>query len=483
MADDLRGFLSKVKAIGELKQIDGADWNSEVGAISTMHSKSEPNYALMFDNIKGYPKGHRVLTCSVTTRKRLELAFNLPSASSNLELVQNMREKLAVWEASLDKFPRQEVKSGPILENVRSGKDVNLFELPIPKWHHEDGGRYIGTGDAIITRDPENGEVNLGTYRIMAHDEKTTGLFISPGKHGRIHYEKYHAMGKPCPVAMSFGHHPIINRVASMEVLPGTEYNLAGAIQGEPVKVVKEEVTGLPIPADAEIVVVGWCPPGKTRLEGPFGEWTGYYASKERQTPIVEVERVYFRNNPILLGAPPMRPPSDSTLFVIAKGSAVLWNNLVKSNVPDVRGVWMSEVGYQQFTVVSIKQRYPGHARQAAFLACQNRPPAYHGRYVVVVDEDIDPTNIEHVMWAICTRSDPEKDIEIVRRAWSTPLDTMIRKPTDAYFNSRAIIDACKPYEWIDEFPQDIKVGGPGMDEVKAKWGDTINLVHNRRGW
>jgi UbiD family decarboxylase len=483
MADDLRAWLEKVEAMGELKHIDGADWNNEIGAISTLHSKSEPCSALLFDGIKDYPRGYRVLTCSVTNRKRLELALHLPETSSNLELVKAMREKLAAWEASLDKFPPQEVRSGPILENVRSGKDVNLFELPIPKWHAEDGGRYIGTGDAIISRDPENGEVNLGTYRIMAHDEKTTGLYISPGKHGRIHYEKYHAMGKPCPVAMSFGHHPIINRVASMEVLPGTEYAYCGAIQDEPVKVIREEVTGLPIPADAEIVVAGWCPPGKTRLEGPFGEWTGYYASKERQTPIVEVERIYFRNNPIILGAPPMRPPSDSTLFVIAKGSAVLWNNLVKSNVPDVRGVWMSEAGYQQFTVVSIKQRYPGHARQTGYLACQNRPPAYHGRYVVVVDEDIDPTNIEHVMWAISTRSDPEKDIEIVRRAWSTPLDTMIRKPTDAYFNSRAIIDACKPYEWINEFPVDIKVGGEWMDKVKEKWGDKLNLQGGRRGW
>jgi UbiD family decarboxylase len=483
MADDLRAWLSKVEAIGELKRIEGTDWNLELGAISMLHSKSEPCSALLFDKIKDYPRGHRVLTCSVTNRKRLELALNLPESHSNLELVKVMREKLASWEAHLNDFPPQEVKSGPILENVRSGKDVNLFELPIPRWHEEDGGRYIGTGDAIITRDPESGEVNLGTYRIVAHDERTTGLYISPGKHGRIHYEKYHALGKPCPVAMSFGHHPIINRVASMEVLPGTEYGYAGAIQGEPVRVIKEEVTGLPIPADSEIVVVGWCPPGETRLEGPFGEWTGYYASKERQTPIVQVERIYFRNNPIILGAPPMRPPSDSTLFVVAKGSAVLWNNLVKSNIPDVRGVWMSEAGYQQFVVVSIKQRYPGHARQTGFLACQNRPPAYHGRYVVVVDEDIDPTNMEHVMWAISTRSDPEKDIDIVRRAWSTPLDTMIRKPTNAYFNSRAVIDACKPYEWIDEFPLDIKTSGEFMDSVKEKWGRTLNLKCDRRGW
>ena len=211
-------------------------------------------------------------------------------------------------------------------------------------------------------------------------------------------------------------------------------------------------------------------------VEGPFGEWTGYYASKERAAPIVEVERIYYRNEPILVGAPPFRPPAEGALFAVVKSSALLWNNLVKSGVPDVKGVWMSEVGYQQFVIVSIKQRYPGHARQTAFLASQNRPAAYHGRYVIVVDDDIDPSDLQQVLWALCTRSDPEKDIDIIRRAWSTPLDTMIRKPTNAYFNSRAIIDACKPYEWIEEFPEDIKISRELVEEVKKKWGAILDL-------
>ena len=483
MADDLRAWLSKVDAIGELKQVDGADWNLEIGTLSTLHSKSEPCSALLFDNIKGYPGGHRVLTCCVTNRRRTELTLNLPQTGSGLELVEIMRDKLVHWEGTMSKFPPQVVDSGPILENVRSGKDVNLFELPIPKWHEKDGGRYLGTGDAIITQDPDNGEINLGTYRVVVHDEKTTGLYISPGKHGRIHYEKYHAMGKPCPVAMSFGHHPLFNRVGGMEVPPGAEYQFIGAVQGEPVKVIKEEVTGLPIPADSEIVVVGWIPPSKTRVEGPFGEWTGYYASKEREAPLVEVERIYFRNKPIIVGAPPTRPPSDGSYFMVIKGSALLWNALVKSGVPDVRGVWMSEVGLQQFVVVSIKQRYAGHAKQAALIVSQNRPAAYHGRYVVVVDDDIDPSNIEDVMWALVTRTDPKNSIDFVTRAWSTPLDTMIRKPSKAFFNSRGIIDACKPFEWLAEFPEDIKIKPEYAANVKEKWGSVLNLNGGRRTW
>ena len=479
MADDLRDWLAKVEKMGELKHLKGADWDLEIGAISalnTVNTGKEYSPALFFEDIKGYSKSHRILTCSTTTRSRIELTFNLPKSASTLDLVKSMRGKLQEWEGKLKEFPFEVVKTGPILENVQSGKDVNLFGFPVPRWHEQDGGRYIGTGDAIITQDPETGELNIGTYRIMVHDERTTGLCISPGKHGRIHYEKYHAMGKPCPVAMSFGHHPLIYRVGNTEVPPGCEYPFIGAVRGEPVKVIKEEITGLPIPADSEIVVVGWVPPKKTRMEGPFGEWTGYYASKERAAPIVEVERIYYRNDPILLGAPPFRPPSEGNLYYSAKGSAVLWSHLDKSGVPDVRGVWMSQVAGQQLVIVSIKQRYAGHARQAAFVASQNRPAVYHGRYVIVVDEDIDPTDINQVLWALCTRSDPEKDIEFIRRAWSTPLDTMIRKPTNAYFNSRAIIDACKPFEWIDEFPEDIKMSNELAETIKKKWGAVLDL-------
>jgi 4-hydroxy-3-polyprenylbenzoate decarboxylase len=303
----------------------------------------------------------------------------------------------------------------------------------------------------------------------MVHDSKTTALYISPGKHGRIHYEKYHARGEACPVAISVGHHPLFLAVACSGT-PLAEYNYIGAIAGEPVRLIKEEVTGLPIPADSEIVFAGWSPPDKTRIEGPFGETTGYYASGERPAPILEVERVYYRNNPIILGHPPRRPPGDhSTLRVIFQ-SAAMQDQLEKAGVPDVRGAYVSNIGGSQWIVVSIKQRYGGHARQAAFAASQGgKLGAYLGRYVIVVDEDIDPTNMTEVLWALCTRSDPGNDRDIIRRAWSTPLDPTIRKPTKAFMNSRAIIDACRPYEWIDEFPKSVEVSPELAERTRRK--------------
>ncbi len=472
--DDLRVWLKKARELGQLDQIDGADWNLEIGAATALNWRKPAYHALVFDSIQGYPQGYRVLTSSTSNAALVGLTFGLPTNATGLDFLEILRPKLAEWDAALHKHGPQFVKDGPILENVLSGDKIDLFKFPVPKYHEEDGGRYIGTGDAVITQDPDTGQINLGTYRIMVHDKNTTALYISPGHHGRVHYEKYHAKGQKAPVCISVGHHPLVFRTACLELPHGTEYNYMGAVTGQPVQVIKEEITGLPIPANADIVIAGFSPPGKTRVEGPFGEWTGYYASKDRPAPILEVERIYYRTDPVLVGSPPGRAPSDSSFFNGMMKSAAAHNELANAGVPDVRGVWMGEGVLQQFLVVSIKQRYAGHAKQAAVLASQMRRGAYMGRYTVVVDEDIDPTNLQEVLWALCTRSDPEKSIDIMRRCWSTPLDPTIRKPTNAFFNSRAIIDACKPFEWKDDFPQEIKISTELQQQVLAKFGNVL---------
>jgi UbiD family decarboxylase len=465
--DDLRQWLDKIEAIGELKRINAADWNLEIGCISFLNREARNSKALLFDEIKGYPAGYRVLTAPVATRRRLEITLNFPRTGSDLQLIDTLRFKLPEWERKLDEYKPEVVSSGPVLENVIREKSVDLLKFPTPKWNEMDGGRYIGTGCAFITRDPDSGEINTGTYRVMIHDQNTLGFHISPGKHGRIHYEKYHARREACPVAISIGHHPLVFCISCVAVGPGAEYSMMGAIRGNPMKVIKEEVTGLPVPADSEIVIAGFCPPDKAMKEGPFGEWTGYYASKERPAPIIEVERIYHRNTPIILGVVNTRPPGDTAYYRRSMLSALLHNELVQMGIPDIRGVSISEAGGPMLITVSLKQRYPGHAKQAALLASQSRVGGYMGRYVIVVDEDIDPTNTTDVLWALCTRSDPEKDIDIIRRAWSSPLDPIIRKPADGYFNTRAIIDATKPFEWMDEFPAEMKFKAELIEKSK----------------
>lgn len=471
---DLREWLKEVEKMEELKVLEGANWELEIGCLCDLNNHLGAP-AMLFDKIKDYPSGYRVLCAPLLSNNRVALTFGLPLNLSDKEMITAFREKLPEWEAKAADFAQKVIKKGSIMENVLSGDDIDLFRFPVPKWHEGDGGRYIGTGDAVITRDPDTGQINLGTYRIMVHDKKTAAVYISPGHHGRIHYEKYHKRGERCPMAISVGHHPLILGIGCQN-LTMEEYNFTGVVCGKPVEVIIDDVTGLPIPADAEIVITGWCPPEKTKMEGPFGEWTGYYASKERLAPILEVERVYFSSNPIILGSPPSRPPSEMTHFSNLVKSATIHNFLLKSGIPDVQAVWINDATGAPFMVVSIKQRYPGHAKQAALLASQSRMGAYCGRYVVVVDEDIDPMNLNDVLWAMGFRSDPAGSIDIIRKAWSTPLDPMIRKPTTAFYNSRAIIDACKPYDWIDEFPKEVKSSPELLKKTKERWDKVLSL-------
>jgi len=216
---------------------------------------------------------------------------------------------------------------------------------------------------------------------------------------------------------------------------------------------VKGPVTGLPLPADAEIVIEGWVDPKEKIVEGPFGEWTGYYASDARPEPFMQVEALYHRNDPIILGSPPNQPPDEQSFYRAFLRSALLRSELEAVGVPGIKGVWCHEVGGSRlFNAVSIEQRYAGHARQVGHLAATVHAGAYLGRYVIVVDDDIDVMDLNDVVWAMSTRSDPVESIDIIKRAWSGPLDPRIPKDRKGH-NSRAIIDATRPFEWRADFP------------------------------
>jgi UbiD family decarboxylase len=306
----------------------------------------------------------------------------------------------------------------------------------------------------------------------MIHDKNKVGFYISPGKHGRIQREKYAASGQPFKIAMSFGHDPLTFLAGSIEVPYGVpEYEFIGGIRGEPFEMIEGEYSGLPIPAHAEIVIEGDVHFDNPKIEGPFGEWTGYYASAERAEPWVEVKRVYHRNDPIMLGSPPGRPPAELGWYRSYLRSALIWDEMEKAGVPDVKGVWLTVSGGSRLIMcVSIKQRYPGHAKQAAVVASQCHAGAYLGRFVIVVDDDIDPSNTDDMLWAMASRCDPAEDIDILRRCWSGPLDPIIH-PTKKGFNSRAIIDATRPYEWMKDFPPVAESSKEVLDATAKKWG------------
>jgi UbiD family decarboxylase len=472
---DLREWLEIAEGLGELRHVQGADPELEIGGITELNAKRRTPPALLFDHIKGYQPGYRLLTGSLLTPSRVSSTLRLPVVNSNYELVKLLRGKMIEWESRQQEFPYDPVESGPVKENLLVGEDVNLLPFPAPFWHEKDGGRYLGTGCVVVTRDPETGSLNVGTYRVMLHDKNTVIIHIIPGKHGRIHLEKYHKNKKPCPIAISLGHDPLLFMLGGLEVPAGIcEYNLAGAIMGERVKVVEAPITGLPVPATSEVVIEGYSPPDVFMEEGPFGEWTGYYAGGVSQDPVIQIKGIMFRKDPIILGSPPGKPPHDFNYWKCVLRSASLHDSLVKAGIPDIRGVWAHEVGGSRlFIAVSIKQRYLGHARQAGFVASQCQTGAYLGRYVVVVDEDIDPSDLQEVIWAMCTRSDPASDIEMIRRAWSSEADPLVRKGSPPC-NSRAIIDACRPYEWLDEFPPVVETSPDLLRAIKTKWADVL---------
>ncbi len=427
---DLRSWLQEVERLGNLKRVSGADPNLEIGIITELNCRRK-GPTLLFDSMPGFAQGRRILTGTILDAPRLGLTLGQRGVDSSEELVARLEGKMTDYEHASGNFPPREVANGPVFENQSFGDDINLLQFPAPKWHEHDGGNYIGTGCVVMTKDPDSGRVNVGCYRVMVQDEKSVTVQISSAHHGAINLKKYRDRNESAPVAVSFGHHPIYLVIGGIGIpYRVSEYAYLGAMLGEPVPVVNARVTGLPIPADSEFAIEGFCPPNQSRSEGPFGEFTGYYGSGEEQEPVLEVKAIYFRNDPINLGAPPGRPPHDYSYMYSLIRSVMVKESLVKDGVPDVRSVWFHEVsGVNFFAVVSIKQRFPGHARQAAYLTAQCQAAAGHlGRYVVVVDDDIDPSNLADVVWALGTRTNPEKDIELLRNTYSSTLDPVYPK-------------------------------------------------------
>jgi 4-hydroxy-3-polyprenylbenzoate decarboxylase len=470
---DLRDWLERVESLGEVLRVSGVDWNLEMGAIAEMiyHARPENPPAILFEDVPGYPKGYRVLSGMTNSPRRLALTLGLPTPTHVLDVVRAYRDRMAKFEL----IPARFVEGGTVMENVERDHEVDLLKFPVPLLHEGDGGRYIGTGDLVIMRDPEDDWVNIGTYRVMIHDQNTVGLWMSPGKHGRLIREKYFKRKRPCPVVISVGHDPLLFLSSGNEVAYGTsEFAHAGGHRGAPFDVIEGETSGLPIPADAEIVLEGEILPGDHRTEGPFGEWTGYYASSVRDDPVVRVHRVYHRDDPIMTMARPGRPPSDYSFSKCVIKSAMIWDQVESAGLPGVQGVWCHEAGGGRlFNIISIKQAYPGHSKQAAMLAANCHAGNYLGRYVVVVDEDIDPTNTFDVIWAIASRSDPIEDIDFIRQAWSGALDPL-KKPGDN-FNSRAIIDASRPFDWKDDFPPVAESSPELRERTLKKWGHLLD--------
>jgi 4-hydroxy-3-polyprenylbenzoate decarboxylase len=472
----LRSFIAAVESIGELRAVRGAHWDLELGAIAELSYRTASPRALLFTDVAGYPSG-RVLTGSTGSARRLGHTLRLGDQQTDASLVAALRGKPSQWAATAHEYPVLPVDDAPLLANEVTGDKINLLAFPVPRWHTHDGGRFIGTGCLVVTSDPDTGVHNGGCYRMEVQDDgRGATIAAVPGKHGAQHIAAWFAKHGKAPVTVSFGHDPLLLALGGTEVPRGvSELEYAGAVVGERIPVVIGPDTGLPIPAGSELAIEGWLRPDLKRDEGPFGEWTGYYSGSRRADLSMDITRLYHRDDPILLGAPPGRPPHDYSYMRTVLKSAMIHDELVATGVAGIKGAWAHEAGGGRlFITVAIEQRYAGHARQVGYLASQLPAAAYMNRYVVVVDQDIDPANLEEVIWAMSTRTDPADDIEILRRSWGSKLDPMLPEGAPL-FNSRAVIDACRPWERLHSFPKVAESDPDFLRAVRERWHSVLD--------
>jgi UbiD family decarboxylase len=470
----LGDFIKAADDAGEVEHVSGADLELEVGCLTELLGE-QGGPMLVFDNIPGFAAGYRVCSNAIKSARRFALALDLPLDVHPLELLRLWREK----RKSAMTIPATVVNDGAVLEVVQKGEAVNLKAFPAPRWHTGDGGHYIGTADNVITRDPEGGWINVGVYRGMVQSHNRLSLWINPMKHGRILVERYWQKGEVAPVAVVLGCEPVTWMSGSMSPPLGTsEYDLAGSFRGAPVEIVRLPLTGLPVPAGAELVIEGFIPPvtEENANEGPFGEWPGYYTHQGPET-VVRIERIYHRRDPIINGAPPLRPIGWSNITTFVQ----VWEHLERSGISDVTGVWGFYNGL--ITVIALRQRYAGHAKQALITAAGFR----HGdmkTYYVSVDEDIDPTNLNEVLWAMSTRVDPATSVDILHDCWTADLDPRIspsRREAGDLTVGRMLINACRPFTWRDQFPKTNVFSAAERHRIELKWRDLLESAGQRR--
>jgi 4-hydroxy-3-polyprenylbenzoate decarboxylase len=474
---DLRDWLERVQAIGEFVNVTKAvDRDEEMSAITYLLAKQKPSPAVMFDQTKGFEnvsqKARLLWNIFGPSIKRIAISLEEHPETSTVELIRRTKDKLK------KRIPPQEIAAAqaPIFEHTILGDDIDLNALPIPRHWPLDGGRYAGTADAVITRDPDSGYLNIGTYRMMLQDKNRVGLFLSPGKDARLHITRAWEQGKTLQVAAAWGIDPLFMLVGSQSFPKNvSEYEFAGGIKGQAIDVVKGKTTDLLIPAHAELVIEGEIRPNSMMGEGPFGEFTGYYGKPEAICPFVTVTAMHYRSNPILTNALMADYPSceQSGFFSIIR-SAKIWDDFDKLGIPGIHGVYSHPAAAGGFgmIVVSLEQKYAGHAAQVLALAAQMPGGAYYTKWIVAVDEDVDPTDMDQVIWAMASRSNPVDDIDILRDTWSTPLDPSQNPPEKRPYGSKALINACKNHRFLPSFAKRTRLRKSIYDQVSERWSE-----------
>jgi len=369
-----------------------------------------------------------------------------------------------------------EVKSNiPAMEEVIEEKDVNLFDFPSPRLYPQDGGRYLGLAFNFVTQDPETGWTNLGTYRGQLFDEKTIGanMFVR-SKHGRMHMEKFTKTGSKMPAAAYCGC-DMLHLVVGATMVPEQvdEYDVIGGLMGKPVEVFTSDLTGLKLPAHAEIILEGEIEldPAKFRTEGPLGEYVGFYAASGEGVPKpwFQVKRILRRKNPIFVASTVGRPVGDAHIINAIGRTAYLWADLEMMKVPGIQSVYCPPEATGRFwAIVSVKSTYPAQAERVAEAVCASPTGHFGVKGVIVVDADVPADDMSGVWWSLAVRYNPIEDTQIIKKMRATPFDPSLPVGSKA-IGSRILIDATTPVEW-EKKPLVVELDEDTTKKVVGKW-------------
>lgn len=487
---DLRSWIALLEKEGELRRIRAeVDWDRELGAI-TRRVLEKKGPALLFENIKGYrgARCSRLLASGLGSVGRLALALGFPRDVSNRDLVQHVMKK------NRETLAPRIVSGGPVKEVIVRGDAVDQTEFPVPRWHFREGGRYIHTFSAIVTRDPDTRVMNVGLYRGMIGQKKNTApfLLIKGGQHWGQHFLKYAARGEPMPVACVIGWDPIMPFLAGSPLPTGVcEWDVMGAYRGEPAELVRCETVDLEVPAGAEIVLEGHISddPASYETEGPFGEYTGYVSDIPTKRPAMRVECITHRRDPIFRGCLEGTLPgsySENSVMSSVQRAAIAWNILTQAGIPGIRDVFVPPITNGVNIIIQIKKAYQGQPKQIAAALWGNAAAQYRYKHVTVVEEDIDPSSYEQVDWAFAHRVNAGEDgIVIFPGIFGSPIDPstplsdrdVSRLGTGLW--NRVLIDATRSWkferrpEWDNErFPPTVRPAAEDEARVRARWDE-----------
>jgi UbiD family decarboxylase len=433
--DDLRAFLAELEKSSELVRIaPEVDPRFEIGAVCRKALDDggvDANPALLFERVRG--SDIPVVANVLTTPRRYYMGLELTAETFRREYVARCARPV----------PVEMVREAPCQEVVHRGRDVDLSMLPVPTWNAEDAGPYITIASTIMRRPGQSGH-NAGTYRIQVHGRDRLGIYAAPYREIARAAADAHRRGQPYPVALAIGTDPAVLIATIAPFAAGIdEFTMAGALRGAPVQMVDCLTQPVSVPATSEIVIEGEFRPDDEAMEGPFGEFTGYYG-EARVRPVITVTAITHRRHPIFHGEYEGRPPSCDTVTQIIPHEAEM---LRLVTVPGLKDIAMPMGGAMFVAVAAIDKAYAGQERAIA-LAILSTPSGRWIKTLILVDADVNPRNWTEVVWALGTRFQPAHGVQVLNDMTGVYLDPSldeIEKQTYASRTGKLIIDATKP--------------------------------------